>query len=155
MQAAISDGEAEIAEHQKAIEEKRERINDARVTLRTLQSMGVDASAYQPKAEPPPGAETMTVPEMVLAVLKDAEGGMEPSDVLRAITVQLGLKPDPNNVRPTMWRMKKKGRLYQDKDGKYRLPKEKPVGVSSTDVSPTGFNFNPQHGREAGQGGGT
>ncbi|WP_349363446.1 MAG: hypothetical protein ABL307_14810 [Roseitalea porphyridii] len=156
LQAVVARGEAEIARHQKAIEDTRTRINDARVTLRTLQSMGVDASARQPATEPAPGADQMTVPEMINRVLEKEGKGLEPMEVMASITTHFGVHPDPNHVRPSLWRMAKAGRLVKDDDGKYRLPSnEKPADENAVESTSAGFNFNPQHGREAGQGGGT
>lgn len=121
LQTTVHRGEADIARYRKQIEDAQAKIADAKTTLRTLQAMGVTASDDQPKTAA--SAANLTVPDMILSVMKSQpESGWEPIQVLKGIYVRYGIEADPNNVRPTMWRMRKDGRLSQDKEGRYRLP---------------------------------
>ncbi len=121
LQTTVHRGEADIARFRKLIIDTEDKISDAKTTLRTLQAMGVSASDDQPKTAA--SAANLTVPDMILSVMKSQpEKGWEPIQVLNAIRNKFGIEPDPNNVRPTMWRMRKDGRLSQDKENRYRLP---------------------------------
>lgn len=156
LQATVDRGEAGIRRYRKLIDDEQAKITDAATTLRTLQAMGVKASAPESKAAPLAAPANMTVPDMIFSILRQNPGrGFEPAGMISEITRTLGLSPDPNNVRPTMWRMKNDGRLIQDKQGRYHLPKEKPVDDKPSTGPSTGLSESRTQGREAGPGGGT
>lgn len=102
---------------------------------------------------------TMTVPDMILHVMKaGSRPTYEPAEILDLIKQMLGVEPDPNNVRPTMWRMHKDGRLWKDSSGKYSLPAQEIGGagsISSRVPAPSMTEAPSAQGREAGPGGGT
>ena len=123
LQTTVHRGESDIARYRKQIEDTEAKIADAKTTLRTLQAMGITASDDQPKTAA--SAANLTVPDMILNVMRSQpEKGWEPIQVLKAIHVRYGIEADPNNVRPTMWRMRKDGRLSQDDKGRYCLPSQ-------------------------------
>lgn len=161
LQSTVNRGEAAIAKLSRQIEEERAKISDANVTLRTLRAMGVTAertdhsNQVAEMASPP----TMTVPDMVLHVMKVAgKSSYEPAEVLDLIRQLLNVEPDPNNVRPTLWRMHKDGRLGKDDGGKYFLPSQEieSAGTPQPNGPALSIGRQPQaQGREAGPGGGT
>lgn len=164
LQSTVNRGEAAIAKLTRQIEEERAKINDANVTLRTLRSMGVSdvapgvENALFAAATTFQAQSSMTVPDMVLHVMKvHRRGSYEPAEVMELIKMTLGVEPDPNNVRPTLWRMHKDGRLLKDQDGRYSLPQE--IGCAGvrlpTDPAHPIENAPRAQGREAGPGGGT
>lgn len=101
-----------------------------------------------------------TVTGMILHVLKaaDRQGrkGLEPAEAFDAIT-ERGWSVNKDTLRAAMWKMARKGKLKKVGDtSMYALPdEEKPAGDTSVEDTPTGLFNNPEHGREAGQGGGT
>ncbi|MDR3449520.1 MAG: hypothetical protein P4M15_07225 [Alphaproteobacteria bacterium] len=96
--------------------------NELTITLRTLERMGVTAKEAMP-TEPISAQPKMTVPEMIVDVMGRPElaYGVRPDAVLNAIRETYEPNIDPNNVRPTMWRMAKEGRLTK-RDELYFLP---------------------------------
>lgn len=158
LQDTVSRGETNIARYKKAIEDELTKMSDAKTTLRTLHAMGIPAVDNQPQTEPfrrPP--PSMTVPDMIFWVMrKHPDKGFEPASMIVEIKNTLGLEPDPNNVRPTMWRMKQDGRLTQDDSGRYWLAKLNEARDDFFDKSTSLASVlgNPEQDREAGQGGG-
>jgi hypothetical protein len=158
LQNRVAKGRSEIARHQRAIEELNASIADAEVTLRTLRSMGIAEGDDKPATATRPQATTLSIPDMIFGVLSDnaynLDLGLEPADILQEIKRLYGAEPDPNNVRPALWRLAKSGRLTKD-GNRYRLPdNEKPADEIPGEEPPAGFDQPEAQGREAGPGGG-
>lgn len=122
----------------------------------------------------------LTLPEMIEVVLTKAHRsgrkGLEPKEIRQHIAESLDPEVKSEAVSSICWRMWKRGQLQKvDDTAAYRLPasdnlnlpglpggaplpspeKEKPVDAQSSPDTSTGLFSNPEHGREAGQGGGT
>jgi hypothetical protein len=159
LQSRVGKGRADIVRYQDLIAKAHDSIRDAEVTLRTLQSMGVAASEAKPLATTARAAKSSsTIPEMIFAVMgaQDTDpDGYDATSVIELISKRFGIAPDPNNVRPTLWRMNKEGRLQKSEAGRYRLPSnEKPADTATVESLSAGRFETPAQGREAGPGGG-
>jgi hypothetical protein len=158
LQNTVFRGDADIARYAKLIEETQANVSDAKTTLRTLKSMGIAPGDDQPITPAHQASDAkMTVPNMIFWVMqRNPNKSFDPSQMISEIKNTLGLEPDPNHVRPTLWRMKKDGRLAQDNDGSYRLPsKEIPADDVTVEGPSAGESEAPSaQGREAGPGGG-
>ncbi len=142
LQNRVAKGRADIARHQRAIEELSASIADAEVTLRTLRSMGIAEGDSGHVGATRATTTTLSIPDMIFGVLSADEYsrdfGLEPAGILEAIKRAYGVEPDPNNVRPALWRLSKAGRLQKD-GNHYKLPdKEKPVDEAPVEDSSTG-----------------
>lgn len=110
-------------------------------------------SGVSPDAQP-------SVPDMVVHVLMaaDRQGrkGLEPAEAYEAI-LDYGWSVNKDTLRAAMWKMAGRGKLKKVGDtSTYALPdEEKPADAKPEEVSSAGLFSNPEHGREAGQGGGT
>ncbi len=160
LQSTVNKGRLDIQRYQRAIKETQSSISDAEITLRTLNAMGVRASDDQSKTEKAvKSVAGLTTPDIIFAVLggDDADPlGYGPSDVMKRIQDIFGLEPDPNNVRPTLWRMAKSGRLQKDERGRYRLPQKNEAAddLILRSASPAS-DSQPAQGGVARPGGGT
>ena len=127
----------EIERHHAAIktlEADRAAIFAARDTLMRL---GVIQTVDVTPAFIGSGKVKKTVPEMILDVLQhDFPTGSEPQGVLMRIKDKFDPNADPNNVRPTMWRMAKDGRLEKSRE-LYRLPQKNEAAGSPQPDAPT------------------
>ena len=134
-----------IARHEAEIARLIGERDELQVTLRTLGRLGV---LEKGNASAPVGPK-MTVPEMVLEVLSRPENvqGARPDPVLTAIRESYDPNIDPNNVRPTMWRMAKDGRL--EKNGElYRLPQTNEAPDNNPDHGSSGASVPAEESRE-------
>lgn len=117
----------EIDRHVAAIKALESDRDELQVTLRTLKKMGLISE--EPQSTIRIGGQQngakKTVPEMILEILaRDFPEGAEPIAVLERVRERYDPDADPNNVRPTLWRMSKDGRV--EKFGElYRLPVKK------------------------------
>ncbi|WP_370319528.1 hypothetical protein [Oricola sp.] len=120
------------------------------------------SASNQPEAPKDAGASAATqpfVPEMIRIVLGEAYRrglpGLEPAQMYDAMIAK-GWTVNKDTIRTRSWRMWKDKKLDKPEDSAvYSLPKDKPAGGESGDETPAGLMSNPEHGREAGQGGGT
>jgi hypothetical protein len=165
LQERLSSSAAKIAELEAAIQAERQLAVDTEVTLRTLRSMGVDvgpvtqAVASTVSMRSDERQAKLTIPDMILAVLGADEFrllGAEPNRVLESILIRFDPNANPNNVRPTLWRMEQKG-ILEKLNGRYRIPiHRKAPDPNQLSLEGSGASdFNPAQGRQAGPGGGT
>jgi hypothetical protein len=130
LQDRLAKAKAEIARHQKAIDELQVSIRDAEITIKTLRDLGVitdhpniDPTAALAKIVPMAPPRTKTLPEMVIAILGSRDvppEGLKPQTIAERIKERFGVEPEPNSIGPGVWRMAKDGRLISE-GGLYRL----------------------------------
>jgi hypothetical protein len=150
--------DGEVLRHQSALTALAKERDEITGAVRVLQRYGV------PVMEAPAVRVSMNekrpanLPEMILAVV-DAWSfvdGPNNSEILRTIQERWLPEAKPDNVRPTIWRMVKDGRLIKSRD-RYQRAKE----IEATDASSVGDTSAASdqepgaQGREAGPGGGT
>lgn len=157
-----------IAEKMKVIEAEKTELQELEVTKRTLLRLaggGADASsasygatAAQPGRGKPEGIPTWRA--MIIEALEEAQsrgdGGLEPKEIKAYIRRKYwaGMKGD--QVNSNAHRMYKETHELGKIGSRYVLAKkDKPAGDTSVEDTPTGLFSNPEHDREAGQGGGT
>ena len=131
LQDRLAKAKAEVARHQKAIDDLQLSIRDAEITIKTLRELGV---VPQPREIDPavalskirviaPPTRNKTLPEMVIAVLGGDDvppEGLKPQTIAERIKERFGIEPEPNSIGPGVWRMAKDGRLISE-GGLYRL----------------------------------
>ena len=145
--------DSEIERHHVAIASLEADRLELTITLQALKKHGlVEEPVSQEKPKWAIGAGTiakkLTVPEMIARVLRDYKEGAEPNIVLAKIRERYDENIDPNNVRPTMWRMEKDGRLGKSGD-KYHLPQKNEAAGTPSKSEPTA-SVADQHAAQGG-----
>lgn len=163
LQSMLATTKVEITRLEADILAKHQLVKDTETTLKTLRLMGIcsgPAESFATPAKATVGKPKPTVPEMILTVLgmdQFKQPGAEPGQVLQVIRDQIDLDADPNNVRPTLWRMREKG-ILEKIEGRYRIPIKTEGGdpnLFEGTESSTSDQKPEAQGREAGPGGGT
>jgi hypothetical protein len=104
---------AEIEAELEILKHDNKRIADA---LSLAKDMGFSI----PTAAPEEPAEPKTLPDMIFAALSQ-NGALTSGEVIETIKVNWNESINPENVRPTLWRLVQAGRLKKRGD-RYDLP---------------------------------
>ncbi len=133
--AVMAELQTELAKHRKAevdyadlVLSHRDQGNNIEITLKTLESMGIKAENPHPettKVQAAPISENdmkMTGPEMIMAVLALPifMGGATAAIIIDTILRDYDPSVHKPNLRPTLSRLVKEGRIAKD-GTKYKL----------------------------------
>jgi hypothetical protein len=159
LQARVSKGIADINRYERLVAETRHFIEEANITLKTLRSLGVAASADKPASNSAGSAPSqLNAPEMIYSILGEmdvVDEGLTPSEIMERMKSKFNVEPDPKNVRPALWRITEKQHRLERNGSRYRLPqKNKATDLLSRREQSEAFD-QPEQSREAGSGGGT
>ena len=148
----------EMAELKGRMKDLQTELDELAVTERVINRFaGKPTPQVEEKAEKP--GTKPTVRQMIKAALMDARQrglpGLLPKEIRAFIQNTYGqeIGQQINTTASRMWHDLKE--IEKDETtGSFYLPKEKPADDVTVESPSTGLDHNPEHGREAGQGGG-
>lgn len=120
LQTDLAEATADNAKHQRLANEAAETMVKITQTLGVLREMGYISGPAEPPTQasgPTPERQKMTGPEMIMEILDRPEFrnlGTTPAQIIQIIRSEYNPEFVIDNVRPTLWRLAKEGRIIKD-----------------------------------------
>ena len=148
----------EMAELKGRMKDLQMELDELAVVERVINRLTGKPATAAPQKTEKPGTKP-TVRQMIKAALMDARQrglpGLAPKEIRAFIQDTYGqeIGQQINTTASRMWHDLKE--IEKDETtGAFYLPKEKPADDATVESPSTGLDHNPEHDREAGQGGG-